>query len=130
MSARDFAKIGVLITQNGMRKNKQLVPKSWIDKSLNDFTEFSDDVAEMNAPYDAFAYSWWIDKDNNTVWADGYGGQFLCINRENKLVVLQRNFSGNSLLSSGLFLINKERDNNPKSDLTYVYNLLLHHIEN
>lgn len=47
----------------------------------------------------------WIDNDNKTVWADGYGGQFLCIDRT---VVLQRNFTGNSLLSSGLFLMDKE----------------------
>jgi len=103
MSARDFAKIGVLITQNGIWNNKEVVSSNWINKSLSDLTVLSNDIAEMNAPYDAFAYSWWIDKDNKTVWADGYGGQFLCIDRTNNLVVLQRNFTGNSLLSSGLF---------------------------
>ena len=130
MSARDFAKIGVLIVQNGTWKNRQVISESWIDRSLSDFTEFSDEVAKMNYPFDAFAYSWWIDKDNNTVWADGYGGQFLCIDRENKLVVLQRNFTDNSLLSSGLFLMDKNRDNNPRSDLIQVYELILNHTAN
>jgi hypothetical protein len=129
MSARDFAKIGILITQNGVWKNKQVVPENWVTISTND-TEISDEVAKMNPPFEVFAYSWWIDKDNNTIWADGYGGQFLCIDRKHKLVVLQRNFTGNSLMSSGLFLMDKNRDNNPKSDLIHVYNMILKYISN
>jgi CubicO group peptidase (beta-lactamase class C family) len=125
LSARDFAKIGILITQDGKWNNKQVVSESWINKSLGDYTEFTTEQRERNYPYDAFAYSWWIDKNYNTIWADGYGGQFLCIDRKNKLVVLQRNFTGNSLISSGLFLMNKNRDNNPKRDLMHVYNLIL-----
>lgn len=109
MSARDYAKIGVLITQKGMWNNKEVVSSNWINKSLSDFTVLSNDIAKMNAPYDAFAYSWWVDNDSKTIWSDGYGGQFLCIDRTNNLVVLQRNFTGNSLLSSGLFLMDKER---------------------
>jgi Beta-lactamase len=129
MSARDFAKIGILIAQEGMWKNKQVVSKNWINKSLDDLTEFSNELRKLNYPYDAFAYSWWIEKENNTVWADGYGGQFLCIDKKNNLVVLQRNFTGNSLLTSGLFMTDKNRDNNPKSDLMHVYHLLLKHAE-
>ena len=129
MSARDFARIGILVAQNGVWKNKQVVSESWIDKSIND-TQNSDEVTKMNPPFDAFAYSWWIDNDNNTVWADGYGGQFMCIDKKNNLVVIQRNFTGNSLLSSGIFLMDKNRDNNPKSDLIHVYNLILSHASN
>lgn len=125
MSARDFAKIGVLVTQNGKWKDKQIVSKNWIEKSTNDCTEFSDDMLKLNYPFDAFGYSWWINENNQTIWADGYGGQFLCIDKINNLVVLQRNFTGNSLLSSGLFLMDKQRDNNPKEDLIHVYDLIL-----
>lgn len=124
MSARDFAKIGVLIVQNGFWKDKEVVSTIWINKCLSDLTTFSGEMAKMNSPYNAFGYSWWINNENQTIWADGYGGQFLCINKANKLVVLQRNFTGNSLLSSGLFLMDKNRDNNPKSDLIDVYDLI------
>lgn len=130
MSARDFAKIGVLLTQNGMWNGEQVVPEPWIEQSLNKYSEFTGNLAKMNAPYDAFAFSWWIEKESNTIWADGYGGQFLCIDRKNNLVVLQRNFTGNSLMSSGLFLMNKNRDNNPKSDLMHVYAVILKNLEN
>ena len=75
------------------------------------------------------SYSWWIDEDNKTVWADGYGGQFLCIDKAKNLVVVQRNFTGNSLLTSGLFLIDENRDNNPKSDLIHVYDRIKSYIE-
>lgn len=125
MSARDFAKIGLLITQNGRWKGNQVVPSEWINISLADHTVLSEKMVKMNYPYDAFAYSWWLENDTNTIWADGYGGQFLCIDTTNNLVVVQRNFTGNSLLSSGLFLMDKERDNNPKSELIHIYKMVL-----
>lgn len=45
-----FAKIGILITQNGMWNNKEVVSSNWINKSLSDFTVLSNDIAKMNAP--------------------------------------------------------------------------------
>lgn len=129
MSARDFAKIGVLIAQNGQWNHRQVVSREWIEESLEMRSEFTLTDLQNNQPYEAFAYSWWIDKDYETVWADGYGGQFLCIDRARDLVVVQRNFTGNSLLSSGLFLLDKNRDNNPKSDLIHVYDVILQNIE-
>ncbi len=128
MSARDFAKIGVLINNKGKWGNKQVVSSNWLTESIHTQTLFSEEVANFYQPYDAFAYSWWLEKDTKTIWADGYGGQFLCIDSTNNLVVLQRNFTGNSLLSSGLFLRDKNRDNNPKSDLLHLYQRTLQQI--
>jgi CubicO group peptidase (beta-lactamase class C family) len=51
-------------------------------------------------PFDGYGYLWWIDQDNNTVWADGYGGQFLLIDALRNIALSQRNFTGNSLLTS------------------------------
>lgn len=130
LSARDFAKIGVLVMQNGRWNNQQIVSENWINESVTDSGIFSDNLLKMYYPFEGFAYSWWIDKDMNTIWADGYGGQFMCIDKKNKLVVVQRNFTGNSLLSSGLFLMNKDRDNSRKSDVIHVYKKMLQHTGN
>src|SRR5690606_21529813 len=130
LSTRDFAKIGTLIAHNGKWNNSQVISSDWLDESLKGYSTFTGNDAKMYYPYNSFAYSWWIDTDTNTVWADGYGGQFLCIDSIHDLVVVQRNFTGNSLLTSGLFLMDKNRDNNPKSDLIHVYHRLLNSIEN
>ncbi len=106
LSARDFAKIGVLVAQNGKWENKQVVSSEWLEESLEPYSDLSN-FGDMFNPYEAHAYSWWIDNDNNTIWADGYGGQFLMIDPVNNLVVVQRNFTGNSLLTSGLSLMDK-----------------------
>ncbi len=121
LSARDMAKIGVLVLEGGYWNEKEIVPTDWLLESFQPYSSL-EAYGDLYTPYTSFGYSWWIDSRSNTVWADGYGGQFLCIDPANNLLVIQRNFTGNSLLSSGLFLINPDRDNNPKSDLIHVYN--------
>jgi CubicO group peptidase (beta-lactamase class C family) len=121
LSARDMAKVGVLIAQNGKWNGHQVVSSDWLEESLKPYSKLGD-YNGLYAPYEAFTYSWWYEGDTKTIWADGFGGQFMCIDRERNLVVIQRNFTGNSLLASGLWLMDEERDNNPKSELLYVYN--------
>lgn len=121
MSARDFAKIGLLVIEDGKWADKEVISKAWLDESFNSLSNFTADDAKEYGPYEGFAFSWWLEGDTETIWADGYGGQFLCIDKTNNLVVVQRNFTGNSLLSSGLFLMDENRDNNPKRDLISIY---------
>lgn len=124
MSARDFAKIGVLIVEEGTWNGTEVVSKEWLDESLYPYSKL-EDYGDLYDPYEAFSYSWWNEEDTNTVWADGFGGQFLSVDREHKIVMVQRNYTGNSLLSSGLFLMDKNKDNNPKSDLIHLYDMVL-----
>ena len=91
-----------------MWKDKQIVPRDWIDIStspLNDLNE----SAISHGRYDASGYIWWIDHDTNTVWTDGYGGHFMLIDKERNLSIVERNFTGNSLLSIGMWLMKKNR---------------------
>jgi len=128
MSARDFAKVGVLLSQNGQWNNQQIVSKKWLEESLQPYSRL-DSYEDLYNPYEAFSYSWWLEEDTKTIWADGYGGQFLCVDKTRNLVVVQRNFTGNSLLTSGLFLMDKNRDNNPKSDLIHLYDRIKNYID-
>ena len=128
MSAIDFAKVGVLVTQNGKWNNQQVVSKKWLEESLQPYSKLNS-YKDLFNPYEAFAYSWWLDDDTKTIWGDGYGGQFLCIDKTRNLVVVQRNFTGNSLLTSGLFLMDKNRDNNPKSDLMHIYDRIKNYLD-
>lgn len=120
LSARDFARIGALVAQKGKWHNKQIVSANWIEESTKMYT---DSLDESMWPFDGYSYLWWLDKDNNTIWADGYGGQFLLIDTTKNLVLSQRNFTGNSLITSGLFQLKNKRDGS-RRQLMYVYDAI------
>ncbi|HGG03834.1 MAG TPA: hypothetical protein ENK28_00095 [Aliiroseovarius sp.] len=50
--------------------------------------------------YDAFGYTWWISQKTGTVWTDGYGEQYMLIDPVRDLTLVERNFTGNSYLST------------------------------
>ncbi len=106
LSARDLARIGSLVAQDGRWNNQQIISTDWINESIKAYTT---ELDKSMWPFDGYGYLWWLDKDNNTIWADGFGGQFLLIDRSRKLSISQRNFTGNSLISSGLFMLQRKR---------------------
>ena len=120
MSARDLARVGSLVAQNGNYNGKQIISSEWLNESFKPYTKLSDYNIDKS-PVDAYGYLWWLDTDENIIWADGYGGQYLLIDPATKLVFVQRNFTGNSLMSSGLFLLDGSRDNSHKNDLKHLY---------
>ena len=119
MSARDLAKVGAMVGQKGKWMNKQIVSQSWILESTQPLSVLD----ESREPYDAFAYSWLIDTDENTIWFDGWGGQFLLIDPALNISIAQQNFTGNSLLSSGLFFMKKNRSG-WRTDVMYLHQVL------
>lgn len=117
LSARDLARIGAMVSQKGVWQHTQVVAASWIEESFQPHTTTVD---KSMWPFDAYGYLWWIDNDTQTYWADGFGGQFLLVDPARRLAIAQRNFTGNSLLSSGLFLMKKKRDGS-RRQLLHVY---------
>ncbi|WP_421976044.1 serine hydrolase domain-containing protein [Roseivirga seohaensis] len=129
MSARDLARIGLLVAGNGKYNETQIVSNDWLEESFKPYTRLSD-YGLAKDPLDAYGYLWWLDTDKNIIWADGYGGQYLLIDPANNLVFVQRNFTGNSLMSSGLFLIDENRDTSHKNDLLHIYNRTKEYLKN
>jgi len=121
VSARDLARIGALVAQQGRWNNKQLVSPEWIAESTKPYSTTLDNSMW---PFDGYGYLWWIDKDANTIWADGYGGQFLLIDPQRNLVVSQQNFTGKSLLTSGLFLIRKQKRHGGRYQAMHLHELV------
>jgi len=108
LSARDMARIGAMVANGGRWNGKQVVPESWIIESTTPHSDLTDN--HINYRYKAFGYVWWIDHDG-TVWTDGYGGHFMLIDPKRNLTVVERNFTGNSYLSIGLWMLEKKQDN-------------------
>jgi CubicO group peptidase (beta-lactamase class C family) len=98
MSARDLARIGAMVAQDGQWGGRQVIPKDWIEL----ITAPHSDLKESHVPnhlYSHFGYQWWIQEETGTVWANGYGEHFLMVDPTHDLILVERNFSGNSLLS-------------------------------
>jgi CubicO group peptidase (beta-lactamase class C family) len=100
MTAEDMARIGMLLLNDGKWQGKSIVSADWISESTKAYSE----VPAGNEPMNSYGYLWWIDTQNNTVWASGWGGQFMLIDRKNHLVIVSRNDTGRSLLQQGLFM--------------------------
>ncbi|MCT6701208.1 serine hydrolase domain-containing protein [Rheinheimera sp. 4Y26] len=76
---KDLLKIGQLVLNQGNWQGKQLIPKDWIDKSLQSYSEA---MPEMNASY---GLTWWRfpfqinGKTVDSFAAAGNGGNYLFI---------------------------------------------------
>ena len=109
LSTRDLARIGSVVANEGRWNGKQIVSKKWITESTTSYSNLKENHINYGR-YDGFGYQWWISSDSKTVWADGYGERFLIVNPSQNLVLTEQNFTGNSFLTTGLWLINKNMD--------------------
>ena len=100
MSAADMARIGMMMANGGRWKDQQIVSEAWVNESTSPYS----DVGAGNEPMNRYAYLWWNDTLHHTYWASGWGGQFMLIDRSEKLVVVSRNDTGRSLIQQGLFM--------------------------
>lgn len=97
MSARDLARLGALVAQDGLWNHKKVISAEWIDKSTTAYS------ATETSFYDGFGYSWWLNSELGTVNADGWGGQYLLVDRERDLTLVSRRDTGNSILGYLIF---------------------------
>ena len=111
MSTRDLARIGAMVADSGRWQGRQIVPKSWIKESTTAYSHIKD----SHHRYDGVGYLWFLDSINGTIWADGYGERFLIIHPEDKLVLVEQNFTGNSYLSTAYWLITRNMDSGLKN---------------
>lgn len=109
LSTRDLARIGALVANKGRWKGKQIISQKWIKESTTSHSNLKENHIDYGR-YDGFGYQWWIDAESETVWSDGYGERFLIINPSKNLTLVEQNFTGNALLTTGLWLMNRNMD--------------------
>ncbi len=111
LSARDTARIGAMVAQNGRWNGVQVVPADWVTRSISvqsDLTLGPLDYGDI----DSFGYIWWLYNRGEVVRTDGYGGHLMLIDPARDITVVERNFSGNSYLSTGLWMIRSDKKSN------------------
>jgi CubicO group peptidase (beta-lactamase class C family) len=108
ISSEDLARLGSLILQDGLWAGNQIVPKEYIINSTSAVSKKAtaplvEKTNEPNGFWDGYAYLWWIDDEENTIWAAGTGGNFLVIDKVKNITVVFRNNTGNSIAGSGIY---------------------------
>ncbi|MBI1495560.1 serine hydrolase domain-containing protein [Halocynthiibacter styelae] len=98
MSARDLARIGFLVQQGGAWNGEQVVPTDWISLTTQPFSKLS------TRAYDGYGYLWWLNSERDIIAADGWGGQYLHIDRGGPFVLVNRQDTGNSKLGYLMFV--------------------------
>jgi len=90
MSARDRARFGLLFLRNGQWKNKQIIPRKWIEESSTSYSNVHLGIG--------YGYMWWVSTGNwhlgNQVGgkaysARGHWGQYIVILPDYDLVIVQ-----------------------------------------
>ena len=87
MSARDYSKIGLLFSRNGLWKEKQIIPKEFIDETFKIVWETPSRFTDYKRYY---SLHWWISKydDESKIFnTSGRFGQYTFVDRENDVVV-------------------------------------------
>jgi CubicO group peptidase (beta-lactamase class C family) len=86
MRPRDLVKIGQLVISQGEWNGKQVIPTEWIEEMVSptvDGSEITDRPAGTN-----YGYLWWLEPENNIIYAHGSGGQFIYLVPDKNLVIV------------------------------------------
>lgn len=98
LSARDFARFGHLYLNQGLWKDKQIVPREWVEKSTKAYTE---DTGARFQNFGSYGLLWWtMDIQGvRAYYASGAGGQRLYVVPALNMVIahLSNNYFENRL---------------------------------
>ena len=96
ISARDFARFGVLYLNRGRWGNKQLIPGAWVDASVRSSSSSGDQGS--NATHSGYGFLWWVQRNaaaypelripDGTFTASGLGGQLMTVIPQIETVVV------------------------------------------
>jgi CubicO group peptidase (beta-lactamase class C family) len=86
INTMDHARFGLLFLRNGKWKNKQLLSENWIRMSQ-----------QPSAANRSYGFMWWLNEENqfkdvskNIYSAQGFGGNYIIIDKEHELVIVAR----------------------------------------
>ena len=96
VTARDMAKFGLLYLNNGKYEGKQIIPASWVNESLQ---IYSDDINSAGIESSrvaryfyniGYGYQWWFAKagDHSFNLAWGHGGQFIILLHDLDMIIV------------------------------------------
>ncbi len=89
---RDMAKIGQLVLDGGVWDGTRLVSEAWLSRSTQESITMDGPSSPVPPLNPAYGYLWWLGTfptgETETLFAAGYGGQFIFILPEADMVVV------------------------------------------
>jgi CubicO group peptidase (beta-lactamase class C family) len=86
INTQDHARFGLLFLRNGKWNNQQLISKEWVEA-----------VQQPSTANKSYGFMWWLNADNrykgvpaNIYTADGFGGNFIVIDKDRDIVMVAR----------------------------------------
>jgi len=95
--AIDFAKFGVLFLNGGLWEGTQVIPKAWVDESIQpllpgNYSDYYNDWVKAMPGQGYYKYMWWgMVRDDGTYdfTAEGDKGQFIYVSPGNNMVIVR-----------------------------------------
>lgn len=99
LKAGDMLKIGQLFLNMGQYKNQQVVSQEWVENSVSP-QFFNHNSMHYSNHY---GFLWWIGEHQGVEYyfANGYGGQFICVFPELELLVIAQSELNNAFHEPG-----------------------------
>jgi CubicO group peptidase (beta-lactamase class C family) len=90
--ARDYARLGLMMLQNGKARARQIIPESWVEESTA--AGNAGPIAPRGTPLSNFGYGyqWWTLTDSRAYLAMGLQGQFIYVDPAADTVVVKLSY--------------------------------------
>lgn len=86
INTQDHARFGLLFLREGKWNTHQLISKEWVEA-----------VQKPSAAYKSYGFMWWVNADGryknvpaNIYTADGFGGNFIVVDKDRDIVIVTR----------------------------------------
>ncbi|MFO7890602.1 MAG: serine hydrolase, partial [bacterium] len=88
LTPRDMARLGYLYLKNGTLDEEQIIPSTWIEKSITNHRNYTTEWSEMEEV--GYGYLWWTGKlrGYRLFFASGLGGQSVIVFPELNMVIV------------------------------------------
>jgi CubicO group peptidase (beta-lactamase class C family) len=83
LSARDLARVGLLMARHGRWKDRQIVSERWVAESTTSYSE-------TDIPERGYGYLWWVNLRQESYSANGHHGQVMIVNPGRDLIVVHK----------------------------------------
>jgi CubicO group peptidase (beta-lactamase class C family) len=83
-TARDFARIGTMVLNDGRGPNGQIVPAGWLKESTR--------PSHPEGPTGGYGLQWWTAPNSDAFYALGLQGQFIYVDPPSRTVVVKMSF--------------------------------------
>lgn len=85
---RDYARIGLMMLNNGFINGKQIVPQTWVKQS----TQYLSDEPVIKGAPRGYQYQWWTFLDSNIFEAVGIRGQYISVDPDTNTVIVKLSY--------------------------------------